>query len=228
VIFERDEEKIWITAHAGCCGTKMDTLESIEMGISNGADIIEVDLNMDVNGCLILSHDVPDARKTYPDLRDALKIIKDKAHILLNVDVKNMEVLKKSTDIISEFGLEDRIFYTGISHKAMIDYKEKLSDKKYFLNLEPTIELIRKVCDKKYLRALFSRFSVQDIVGINVNYQMATRELVTVCKEKNYLCSVWTVDEAKVMRRMIALCVDNITTNQVKILKHEMLKENSL
>lgn len=227
MIFEMDERKIWITAHAGCCGTKMDTLESIEMGISNGADIIEVDLNMDVNGGLILSHNKPSVGKIYPDLIDALKIIKDEAHILLNVDVKNMEVLEKSADIISKFELEDRMFYTGISQKTMIDCKDKLGDKKYFLNLEPTMELIRKICDENYLKALLSRFSVQNIVGINVNYQMVTKELVTVCKEKNYLCSVWTVDEAEDMRRMIALQVDNITTNQVKILKNEMFKENS-
>jgi glycerophosphoryl diester phosphodiesterase len=52
-----DEDRINITAHAGCMGIEMDSLEAVEAGIKYGADIIEIDLNIDENQTLVLCHD---------------------------------------------------------------------------------------------------------------------------------------------------------------------------
>ena len=46
-----------ITAHSGCEGTGIDTMESIEKALEFGADAIEIDVRMDPFGDLRISHD---------------------------------------------------------------------------------------------------------------------------------------------------------------------------
>ena len=47
------------TAHTGCCNTKPNTLECIDVGVKYGAQIVEFDLRFDENKEPVLSHDEP-------------------------------------------------------------------------------------------------------------------------------------------------------------------------
>lgn len=208
-----------VTAHAGCNGTKMDTIESVEAGISYGADVIEIDLNIDEEENLILCHDVPKKGEEYVKFKSVLEVISEKKDILLNVDVKNIKALDKLNLMISEFKLEARAFYTGINYENLVESKEKLKGKKYFLNLDPSKLNILRLQDEAYLRSLLEDEELHEILGININFKLASAELIKVCKEKGLLCSVWTVDSIEDMKKMIALEVDNITTRQVDSLK---------
>ena len=46
-----------ITAHSGCEGTGIDTMESIEKALTFNADAVEIDIRMDPFGVLRISHD---------------------------------------------------------------------------------------------------------------------------------------------------------------------------
>jgi uncharacterized protein YkwD len=50
---------ITYTAHTGCCKTKPNTLECIDVGAKYGAGIVEFDLRFDKNSEPVLSHDEP-------------------------------------------------------------------------------------------------------------------------------------------------------------------------
>ena len=47
------------TAHTGCMGTDDNSIQSIEVAVANGADIVEFDLNFTDDGEPVLAHDAP-------------------------------------------------------------------------------------------------------------------------------------------------------------------------
>lgn len=215
-----NENKINITAHAGCMGTKMDSLEAVVEGIKYGADIIEIDLNIDKNGNLVLCHDKPKEFEDYLRLEEVLKIIKIEETVLLNLDIKDTKVLAKLNNTILDFGLEDRVFFTGLDYQSLIDNMEILKGTNYFINLGVPKLNITELSSKEYLVGLLDELESLDILGININYRLVTPELINVCKERKMMSSVWTIDDNENMKRMIALEVNSITTKRVDVLKN--------
>lgn len=223
-----NEDRINITAHAGCMETEMDSIESIEAGIRYGANIVEVDLNIDENENLVLCHDEPKLWEKYIYFEEALGVIKDKKDILMNIDVKNDKTLKKLNSIILDYNMESRVFFTGLSFSNIIDNREELKKSNYFLNLDLSKFSTIKLYKKKYLSELCNEFKILNIMGMNINYRFATPELIDACKEKGLLCSVWTVDDVIEMKKMIDLKVNSITTKRVDILKSTLYSRNKL
>lgn len=214
-----NEDKINITAHAGCMGTKMDSIEAVEEGIKYGADIIEIDLNIDANGNLVLCHDKPKEFEKYLRLEEVFEIIKREETVLLNVDIKDTKVLAKLNNTILDFGLKDRVFSTGLDYQSLIDNMEILKGTNYFINLGIPKLNITKLSNKEYLVGLLEELESLDILGININYRLVTPELINACKERKMMSSVWTVDDNENMKIMIALQVNSITTKRVDVLK---------
>lgn len=208
--------KINITAHAGCMNTMMDSIEAVEAGIKYEADIIEIDLNVDENSNLLLCHDIPKENLEYPSLKTVLEITKSQKDILLNVDVKNTVTLRGLKSIISEFELLDRVFLTGLTIQDILENREFLKGIYYFINLG--------VSDFENIepKELIDELKKLNPIGININYRLVTPELITICKEKNMLTSVWTVDDEHEMEKMISLKVNSITTKKINILKNKI------
>ncbi|AGK99327.1 glycerophosphodiester phosphodiesterase [Clostridium pasteurianum] len=215
-----NENKINITAHAGCMGTEMDSIEAVEEGIKYGADIIEIDLNIDSNGNLVLCHDKPKEFEKYLRLEEVLEIIKREEAVLLNIDVKDAKVLDKLNSIILDFSAENKVFFTGLDYKCIIDNKKILEGTNYFINLGIPKLNITRLRDKEYLVGLLDELESLNIMGININYRFVTSELINACKERKMMSSVWTVDDNENMKRMIALEVNSITTKRVDVLKN--------
>lgn len=213
-----NENRINLTAHAGCMGTKMDSIESVETGIKYGADIIEIDLNIDERGMFVLSHDRPKTGGKYPVLEEVLKIIKSEENVILNIDIKNIKALSRLNRIVLEYGINHRIFLTGIDFKNLVRNKEILKESNYFINLDESKLDKTKLKDKNYLEQLFNELRKLNIMGININYKFVTPEIINICKEKKILSSVWTVDDVEEMKKLINLKVNSITTKEVKLL----------
>lgn len=213
-----EENKINITAHAGCMGTEMDSLESIGEGIKHKADIIEIDLNENEEGELILSHNTPKRDVQYKKFEEALELIKEQ-DVLLNIDVKKMDVIERANEIISNYDIESKTFFTGMNFANLNQNIDKLLEKNYFINLEPPKLNILKIHNKAYLNELMVEIKSLKVIGVNIFYKLASAELVEACKNNGLLCSVWTVNEAHEMESMINLKVNSITTKKVDVLK---------
>lgn len=213
-----DKNKINITAHAGCMGRSLDSVKAMEIGIKYGANIIEIDLNIDSSKKLILSHDAPKVECIYESFETALEILKNKQNILLNIDVKNTEVLKYIKNVILKFELLDRVFLTGLTYKDIISNKEFLEDIYYFINLDDT-----DIKDKNY-KKIINEIKSENFLGININYKFIDVGLVSFIKENNILVAAWTVDDTYEMERLIKLNVNSITTNRVDILRDKLIK----
>jgi len=194
-----------ITAHAGSMGTAPNTLKSIKACIM-AASIIEVDVRFLASGVPVLAHDEKQ-KEEGTLLEDCLALISEsEAHI--NLDLKERSNIPGIAALVRQFGLKDRAFFTGVEVGG-IDYVKE-SGLAYYLNCMP-----RRT--GKHAAMLVNTAKELGCVGLNMNYRLCSKKLKEEARMADLLVSVWTVDKAPAMRKMMRLGVDNITTRRPDI-----------
>lgn len=197
------------TAHTGCVDTKDNSLEAIEAGVKYGADIIEFDLNFLPDGTPVLSHDKPKGNEVTLD--EAFKKCSEYENLKVNVDVKAVDNLKAVYPLAQKYGIENRIFYTGI-HQGFVEAAKKDSPEvSYFLNFG--VDKPRKQTPE-YLENLVKTVKDSGAVGINFKKNHATKKLVDTFRKNGLQVSIWTVNKKRKMHKILALGPDNITTRR--------------
>ncbi len=196
-----------ITAHTGCMKTEENSLDSFKAGIENGANIVEFDLYFTKNGEPVLSHNEPVGGEV--SLDEAFKYLSAFKNIGINVDVKTCDALEKVFPTAQKYGVEDRIFYTGVKDEFVEPVRQNSPQVKYFLNVS-----VKKSKDKEYLMSLVKKVKNAGAIGINFKYTGATKELVNVFHENGLLVSIWTVNSRFRMKKILSFLPDNITTRK--------------
>lgn len=200
-------EGFTITAHTGCMGTEENSLESIKMGIENGAQIVEFDLYFTKDGEPVLSHDEPVGNEvTLSEAFAYLRMFKDAK---ANVDVKTVDVLEKVYTLARQNNVHTRIFYTGVNEDFVETVKTDSPEMTYYLNVDVDKS---KNTDEEYLLSLVQKVKDKGAMGINFNYKSASKELVDIFHENGLLVSIWTVDDEYNMYKILSFGPDNITT----------------
>lgn len=200
-------EGFTVTAHTGCMGTKENTLEAIETGAKSGANIIEFDLRTNKNGDLVLSHDEPTGEaKT---LCEAFDFFKKFDGTRANVDIKATEALENVYQLAKKYGVENRIFYTGVNDEFVDAVRSKSPEISYFLNVK--VNTFKKN-NRKYLLSLVEKVKNAGAIGINFKYTGASKKLVEIFHENGLLVSIWTVNDEYNMHKILSFGPDNITT----------------
>lgn len=202
------------TAHTGCIKTADNSLAAIEEGAKYGADIVEFDLNFLPDGTPVLSHDKPKGKEVTLD--EAFKKVSEYENLKVNVDVKNVQNLKAVYPLAKKYGLEDRIFYTGVTTEFLEAVKNDSPEVPYYLNV--SVEKPRKQTPE-YLERLVKTVKDSGAVGINFNKDHATKKLVDTFHENDLLVSIWTVNKKRKMYKILFLKPDNITTRRPDKLK---------
>lgn len=200
-------ENFTITAHTGCEKTKDNTIDSLNVACTSGADIAEFDLNFDSQGNAVISHNAPvDGCVT---LDEAFGCIASYDKIMVNVDVKNTDNLKAVVACAEKYSLTERIFYTGIGKEFVPAVKQQTPSVSYYLNV--AVDRKRKN-DVEYLNMLAELVEQQGAIGINLNKKGCSEKLVEVFHKRKLLVSVWTVNKKYEMRKILNFAPDNITT----------------
>lgn len=207
-------ENFTYTAHTGCVKTPDNSLAAIEEGVKYGADIVEFDLNFLPDGTPVLSHDKPKGNEVTLD--EAFKKISEYESIKVNVDVKTTKNLKAVYPLAQKYGLEDRIFYTGINIDFVEAVKKDSPEVPYYLNVN--VEKPRKQTPE-YLQSLVKTVKDSGAIGINFNKDHATKKLVETFHENDLEVSIWTVNKKRKMYKILFLKPDNITTRRPDKLK---------
>ena len=202
------------TAHTGCVDSKDNSLESIEKGAENGAKIVEFDLNFTADKTPILSHDDPKGGEV--TLEQAFEKLSEYETLGANVDVKNTANLAGVQALAEQYGLLDRIFYTGIALSDVEAVRRNSPKIRYFLNVN--IEK-SKNRDADYIASLVRTVSDCGAIGINFSKKYATEEFVRAFHDAGLLVSVWTADSDYDIYRVLSLSPDNITTRRPDKLK---------
>lgn len=198
-----------ITAHTGCMKTKENSLESLRVGAENGADIVEFDLYFAEKGEPVLSHNKPIGGEI--PLDEAFEYISKIENIKVNVDVKTCDALEKVYPCAQKYGVENRIFYTGVKDEFVEPVKKGSPEVEYYLNV--TVKKSKNT-DREYLLSLVEKVKNAGAVGINFNYKSASKELVNIFHENGLLVSIWTVNSKFKMRKILSFAPDNITTRK--------------
>lgn len=241
-----------ITAHTGCEGTAENSLASIVSGIEAGADAVEIDVRATADGVGILHHDpeirvgteerVRVADITLEELRsleawrneangaqqapvvllDEALAVARKYETIVNLDVKDDSGIRPIVRAVERYGLADRIVLSGCSAESAAAVTSADPGLRVLLNTE-TVDV--RADDDEYRSFLLRTY--HDAVrarccGLNIDYRMCREELVRFAHERFLPVSVWTVNTADDMRRVIELDAFAITTYEPRLLS-EML-----
>lgn len=196
------------TAHTGCVDTKDNSLEAIETGVLYGADIVEFDVRY-YKGNPVLAHDKPNGKEI--SLEKAFLKVKEYEGLRVNVDIKSVEHLYTVGEAAEKTGVKDRIFFTGINEEDVARVKEDCPDIDYYLNVSVLPK--RKQTDE-YLLSLVNKVKDCGAIGINLNKDNATKELVEIFHQNGLLVSIWTVNDFKDIYKVLSFEPDNITTRR--------------
>lgn len=201
------------TAHTGCCGTKENSLESIEKGIVSGANTVEFDLNFDKNNEPVLSHDEPKGGEVTLD--EAFAILGKHKKITVNVDLKSLAALGKIAPLAEKHGMLERIFYTGVFEDWVETVRRDSPEVPYFLNLD--VDSPGKH-SKEYLDSLVKKVKDCGAIGINFNKKGESPELTQAFRAEGLLVSVWTANTELEIYEALACSPDNVTTKNPDVL----------
>lgn len=202
-----------VTAHTGCMGTEENSIDAMEIGVDNGADIIEFDVHFDKNGYPVLSHDEPRGGELKLDA--AFEFLSKHKNIRANVDMKSVANMKLVQDLALEYDVVDQIFYTGIKDEFVEAVKTNSPLIPYYLNVDVDKKENR---DEAYLDSLVGKVKNAGAIGINFKYKNASEELVAHFHKNDLLVSIWTVDKEYYMYKIICMKPDNITTRRPDLL----------
>ncbi|WP_406294679.1 glycerophosphodiester phosphodiesterase [Embleya sp. NBC_00888] len=203
-----------------------NTLPSLASALDQGADLVEIDLEITRDGHLVLLHDATLRRLWWrnarvrdltlaqvqeigrrgkyrvPSFDEALELIKGTRGGLM-VDFGEIELAEPAVDAVDRHGVNERILYVG-GPVAMSRVREHATHAHIGLSGDS----FARVPDAAVLRDLRPEY-------INLRWRAYDAASVERCHADGYLVSAWTVDSPRVMRRLVAMGVDMIISNRV-------------
>lgn len=201
-----------VTFHAGALFTKPNTTESIEAAIKENAEIIEIDVSFESDNTPVMIHKDHPEKGEGEKLSTAFELISG-TKIKLNLDLKSVGGLKELLELSEEYAVKDNIFFTGVSYEWTKSVKNL--GVPYYLNF--FVDKENDIKDEAHKAAIQCKAS--GAIGANVDYNDVSREFCEILRDEGLLSSLWTVDKAEDMKKVLAFGADNITTNRPDLLK---------
>ena len=202
------------TAHAGCMNTPMDSLEAVKVALEYDVDIIEVDVRFTENLTPVLSHNVIKKQNDseYVTLEEVVKLVSENEKVCINLDMKEYHGFRGIDDIVKKYNMGHRVFFTGIEFENVEKVNKSETEIPYFINYDFELS---KITDKEYLSEIRDRVCKANALGINLDYNFVSKELIDVFHEVNKLVSVWTVDDYNKIKLFSHMGVDSITSRNI-------------
>ena len=202
-----------VTAHAGSMGTEENTVASL-LTAAKYADVLEMDVCFDKDGVPVLSHEVPPPEGC-AKLEDALQALASLPGKKANLDLKAVDDLAQIERLAVRAGVADRVFFTGVHDDFLPAVKKAGLSIPYYLNCSVPEE---KANDEEYLLSLAKKVKDSGAVGINLHHSGVSALMAEVFHANGLLVSVWTVNDAEDMCRILSYGVDNITSREPRTL----------
>lgn len=221
--------KIVKIGHRGAKGFEPEnTLVSFERAIEMGADGIELDVHLSLDGHLIVIHDETIDRTTdgkgivnqltleklksfrinenleIPTLEEVLDLVNQRCFV--NIELKNHETAEKVVQVIEKY-ISDKNW--NHAHFITSSFDWNALQQVQFLNDDIRIGVLTET--DLDLAISFARFLKAE--ALHPNFQLLTNEYVTSIKEKGILVFPWTVNEVDNIQKMKDFGVDGIITD---------------
>lgn len=208
-------EQFTVTCHAGAMLTPANSLISVRSAVAWGADIVEFDVSFRPDGTPVIIHNSEPNNNQGVFLENALETVAQSDKCKINLDLKSRQNIPAIDDLVNNYGLTERVFYTGVFEDWVKDVRSN-SAIPYYLNYKITS---KDASDKASAQAVANKTKELGAIGINSNYKNASRLFVDTAQENGLLVSLWTVNKPKDMIEVLKLQPDNITTKKPNILK---------
>ena len=221
-----EHTKVW--AHRGASGYAMEnTLEAFELAVEQGADGVELDVQICKSGELVVIHDETidrvtsnsgmvknltlDELKEYskgniPTLEEVYRLLRP-TDLVINTELKTGIVLYPDLEVkvlklASELEMEERIWYSSFYHPSICKIKELSTKSRTGLLYSDGWIGIQQYASQLHVGALHPAY-----------YHLQDEEYMGRCKEYGLNVHVWTVNEEKDMIRICGMGTDAIITN---------------
>ncbi|MGI5515027.1 glycerophosphodiester phosphodiesterase [Streptomyces sp. CA-106131] len=200
-----------------------NTLASLRSAIRRGADAVEIDVRLTLDGVPVLLHDGTLKRLWeqdrplaalssdevrgltaggVPTLADALAAT-DGTRVMIDVPGHpSLREVHRIVDVVRQCGAEERVYYSA-GAQTMLAVRAADPSAEIALTWTTLAPPRPGLLDAVRPRWLNYRFSLID------------RALAARVHRGGHLLSVWTPDTRRSMRRLLDLGVDSITTNRV-------------
>ncbi len=237
--------KTLISAHRGASKEAPEnTMPAILKAIDEGADYVEIDVRLTADGQVVLMHDENTKRTTdgklkvedstyqelltldagswfsdeyrgtrIPTLAEVIECCKGK--IMLNIELKpdnnSGELEKAVAKLITDYHIENQCIVTSFNQRSLVRMKNENEDIVtgyiYTFGYSNNIE-----------------YKAMDVLSISSKY--LTRDVVVGAHKKGIVVAAWTVNRKMEMRRMVAIGVDNIITDNTALAKKTIYEKN--
>lgn len=194
--------KTIITAHSACENTPANSEAHILAAIASGAEMIEVDVRMDADGTLYMSHDLPENPKACVPLRRLFELVKDEENLHMNLDVKTEGLIESVMALAGEYLSADRIVFTGAcnSERALCN---KLG-----------ADMWRSMWKGEHIPDGIEANKKDKSPYLNVYYPMITDQYDQDLRAIGGQFSAWTVDSEEMLVHFLKMGIGNITTRK--------------
>lgn len=205
------------TAHSGCAGTPPNSLAYLEKALALGVPVLEVDVTVRNDGTPVLLHAPSAADDAGLPLSQALAFITARSEtVRLNLDLKAFSNLSELEQVVAEAGFLNRCFFTGVEPSQSQTVKIDAPHIPYYLNMELNMMRLE---DEAYLHSVAAEIKRSGACGLNCRYMYASKTVCRVLHAEGLLVSFWTADNKLVLRNLLTLSPDNITTNVPALLQ---------
>lgn len=208
-------QQVTIIGHRGATGHPENTIPSFELALEQGADGVELDVRKSGDGQMIVVHgavvggmavkstpyaDLKDLGDGYeiPLFEDVLKRLSQKT--FLDIELKESGYESEAIELIKECTDLSRVMISGL-HVEMLN-------KVHELHADIRLGFIyNRTQDEE------SRHN-SPIDFVIPQFRLASRELIEEVHDEDLRVFAWTVNDESEMRRLLALGVDGIITDQ--------------
>jgi glycerophosphoryl diester phosphodiesterase len=221
--------KILKIGHRGAKGCEPEnTLVSFEKAIEMGADGIELDVHLSLDGHLIVIHDETIDRTTngkgvvnqmtlqelksfiikenytIPTLGDVLDLVNQRCFV--NIELKNQDTAEKVVQLIESY-ISDKNW--SINNFLVSSFDWNALQQVRFLNENIRIGVLTET--DLDLALSFARFLKAE--ALHPDFQLLTNEYAAKIQEKGIQVFPWTVNDKSDIQRMKSFKVDGIITD---------------
>lgn len=213
---------ITVTCHAGAMNTEDNTVSSIEKVVHLGAEIVEFDVSFRPDGTPVMIHKEKPESTEGELIYKALAVVAESSICKINLDLKSTANLPELERLIKEYGLFDRVFYTGVDEN-WVDAVKANSTIPYYLNHAITEA---QAADKAEAQAIADKAKALGAIGINSNFSGGSKLFTDIMHENGLLVSYWTPNSEADMLTVIGFKPDNITSKHPDMLA-DLLKKSA-
>jgi glycerophosphoryl diester phosphodiesterase len=219
-----------VIAHRGASGELPEnTLPAYELALTQGSDMIEIDLHTTRDGAIVITHD-----ENLESLGGSGEVADATLEEIRRLDAGGGAVVPTLEEVLDAFGgripfnLElkrgSRAEYPGMESAALGEVARRgLLERTLFSSFfDPVLEALRRVSPEARIALLVSRRFPQGAIqraqsvgaeALNPERSVVNRELVESAHREGLAVYVFTVDDERDMRRLLDMGVDGLFTN---------------